>query len=381
MSSKELQRPPLLLWESRLDQGREAQKNRIKQRLRKASTAGQSRVGSRPMKTYTKTSFAGLAAILSMLLMVPQAAGCASEEKKTEDPNAGVQEAQNAPATPEEATEFVGRINKDLKDLWTDSARASWVANTYINDDTEKLASDANEAVMGYTAKAIGESVAFKDLKLDPVTARQLHLLRVSSSLPAPADPVKRKELAEIATKMEGMYGKGKYCPPGIEPPNDACQDLNQLSKTLRTDDKTYEELQEAWTGWRSVSVPMRPLYTRYVELGNEGAREIGFSDMSHLWKSRYDMSPEEFETTVEGLWQQVKPLYNDLHCYARRALAKKHEGKFDANGPIPAHLTGNMWAQEWAHLYPMLKPFPNNKASLDVDKALVEKGYDPSRW
>ncbi len=315
--------------------------------------------------------------IRSFAVLALLASGACTGDKQP-DTKQKVDAVQDAPPTAEEAEAFAGRVNADLKEKWTDSARAAWVAATYITDDTEQLAADANEDVMAYTAAAIQDATAFDGLTLDPATARQLHLLKVSSSLPAPSDDAKRSELAQIAAKMESMYGKGKYCPPGIEEGSEGCQDLAELSRLIR-EGKTYEEKEQAWKGWRTISVPMRPLYQRYVELGNEGAREIGFTDMSHLWKSRYDMPPEQFEATVEKLWQQVRPLYEDLHCYARSKLAAQYQGKVDEKGAIPAHLLGNMWAQEWANLYPLLEPYPG-KTSLDVTKALNDKGYDAKR-
>jgi len=304
---------------------------------------------------------------------------CGGHEEAAKPPPAEQpKEEVKAPPPPsaDDARAFTTRVNGELKTVWTKAARASWVANTYITDDTEKISAEADEAVMAYLGKAIPDAAALSTVAdVDPETARQLKLLRLASSLPAPADAAKRQELAEIASKMTSMYGKGKWCPPGEEAGSAKCQDLTQLSATIAKS-QNYDELKTAWEGWRTISVPMRPLYQRYVELANEGAKNIGFENVGELWKSRYDVTPVEFEAEVERLWQQVKPLYNDLHCVVRGALAKKHAGKFDAAGPIPAHLFGNMWAQEWGSLYPLVEPH-KVKASLDVTAALQKKKYD----
>ena len=193
--------------------------------------------------------------------------------------------------------------------------------------------------------------------------------------LPAPADATERAELASIAVQLTSMYGKGKYCPPEKK---GECQDLGTLSKILATS-RNYDELQQAWTGWRTISPPMREKYTRFVELGNKGAKEIGFSDMGALWRSGYDMSPEAFEAETEKLWQQVKPLYDELHCYVRTRLREQYgKDKIGDKAPIPAHLLGNMWAQEWGNIYSLVEPY-KGQASLDVDKALKKK-YDQDR-
>ena len=87
--------------------------------------------------------------------------------------------------------------------------------------------------------------------------------------------------------------------------------------------------------------------------------------------KSAYDMAPDEFERETERIWAQVKPLYDDLHCYVRAGLQKKYGKALVPDGkPIPAHLLGNMWAQEWTNVYPLVEPYPG-VSSLDVTKTL----------
>ncbi len=300
-------------------------------------------------------------------------AACAQPAATQAKPSAAPAE-PTPPAEPtiDDARAFVSKTNTELKDLWTQTARVEWVMNTYITHDTELLAAKANEDVLGYTSAAIQESATFDGMTLDEETERQIRLLKVSSPLPAPSDPDKRKQLATIASKLTSIYGKGKYCRDG----ETECRNLGQLSKVLATS-RDYDELLDAWKGWRTISRPMRPMYESFVDLANEGAKEIGFDDLASLWRSGYDMPPEAFEAESERLWQQVKPLYEDLHCYVRGKLTKKYgKDKVPAKGKIPAHLLGNMWAQEWANIYPLVRPY-KTKSKLDVTKALNDKGYD----
>ncbi|MFO0554139.1 MAG: M2 family metallopeptidase [Polyangiaceae bacterium] len=170
--------------------------------------------------------------------------------------------------------------------------------------------------------------------------------------------------------------------PPKAPPPpsGQACLSLGELSKVLEDPNAKWDELVEAWRGWRTISVPMRAKYERFVELANKGARDIGFADLGDLWKSRYDMTPDELEADVERLWQQVKPLYDDLHCYARRKLAERWgEDKVPAGKPIQAQLFGNMWSQTWGNIYDTLEPY-KGEASLDISKGLAEKHAD-AKW
>lgn len=304
--------------------------------------------------------------------------GCAQDSQVTrETPATGESALQSsAAATPEAAKQFVEKVNADLKRLWTKQATADWIKNTHITDDTERNAAYVNEEVLEYVGNAIKEARRFDGLQLDPDTARMLHLLRVSQTLPAPSDAQKRAELAGIAAKLDGMYGKGKYCGPDGK---GKCRDLGELSDLI-AESRDYDALLDAWQGWHSTSRPMRPLYERMVALSNEGAKDIGVQDLGTLWRSAYDMPPAEFEKEAQRLWGQVKPLYDELHCYVRARLAKQYgEGKVPTGKPIPAHLLGNMWAQEWNNIYPLVEPFPG-QASLDVSAALKQQGYDPVR-
>jgi len=307
---------------------------------------------------------------LSAVLLASLLVGCATASP--------VVETAPSPAKPTaaEARAFVQQVDQELRRLGTKAATAEWVKSTYITDDTERLAAWANEDVMAFMSRAVAESRRFDGAETDPVTARMLHLLQTSASLPAPADPAARAELATIAAKLEGIYGKGKWCGPDGE---GTCRDLGELSEVLASS-RNYNALLDAWVGWHSIAAEMRPLYERGVELGNQGAREIGFGDLGELWRSGYDMEPDALEAETERLWQEVKPLYDDLHCYVRSKLVK-HYGKsrVPARGPIPAHLLGNMWAQEWTAIYPLVEPY-KGAANLNVDQALVRQRYDAEK-
>jgi peptidyl-dipeptidase A len=275
----------------------------------------------------------------------------------------------------ETADEFVARLNAEYEVLGREVQAAAWVRRTYITEDTALLNSLAAQRFTEWQGRAVAESLKYEGQDLLPETARALKLLKFSTEAPAPADAEKQRQLAEVKTEMEGMYGTGKYCPDDGRD----CIGLQKLSKIMSTS-RDYDDLLDAWTGWRTISPPMRQQYQRFAELANEGARELGFDDLGAHWRSAYDMSPVEFEQDSLRLWQQVKPLYNELHCHVR-AILNEHYGddKVPLDQPIPAHLLGNMWAQTWDFLYDMLEPYPG-VADFDVDSALVEQEYTPEQ-
>jgi peptidyl-dipeptidase A len=279
--------------------------------------------------------------------------------------------------TAAEARKFIERVDQDLKALGVRSSTADWIKNTYITDDTERAAAAANEELLGYSTAAIRAARRFaKVANLDPDTRRKLHLLAVSQSVAAPVDAGRRLELTTIGAKLEGMYGKAKAC---LKRPQaqGKCLDIEALTPIM-SDSRDYDELLDAWTAWRAPARAMRPLYTRYVALANEGARDIGFPDTGALWRSSYDLSAEAFEKDAARLWEEVKPLYEELHCYVRAQLAKKYGAdKVKPGAPIPAHLLGNMWAQEWTNIYPLVEPY-QGQPSLDVSRGLVARKTTP---
>jgi peptidyl-dipeptidase A len=280
----------------------------------------------------------------------------------------------SAPAKPsaEEAHAFLDRVNVELRKLWIARDRAAWVSQNFITEDTEILAADAEATTAAYVSRAVHDAARFTGVKLPDADQRQLMLLRLAQTVPAPDDPTLREELAGIEARMTSEYGKGKYCKPA--PAGGAgCQNLDDLSKTLR-ESRDPSKLEEAWVGWHATARPLKTEFSRYVELGNRGARELGFEDLGALWRSGYDMSPAEFEAELGRLWEQVRPFYEQLHCYVRSRLQKRYgKEKVKDLAPIPAHLLGNMWAQDWANVYDLVEPFKGQSISIERKLATTE--------
>ena len=283
--------------------------------------------------------------------------------------------ATSAAGSAESADAFVARINREMAERDREVGAAGFAYATYINPDTEFLFAKANERYLEYFSAAVEQAKTYEGEQLGPTTARALHLLKLGVEAPAPKDPVKRSELSALASKMQGVYGAAKYCPQGPQ----SCKGQTELTHTLATS-RNYDELTQAWAGWHSTARPLREDYAKFVELANEGARELGYADLGAMWRSNYDMPPDEFSKEAARLWEQVKPLYGSLHCYVRRKLQKTYGAERVPDGkPIPAHLLGNMWAQRWAEIYPLVEPYPG-VSDLNVTGALQKQQYDPIR-
>ncbi|PWU02335.1 MAG: peptidyl-dipeptidase [Terriglobia bacterium] len=274
-------------------------------------------------------------------------------------------------ATPEEARKFINDVEQKLLVLNVDAGRADWIKSTYITDDSEIVAAKLDERAINATMEYAKQATRFDGLRLDPATDRKLKLLKLSLTLATPADPKESEELTRIAAGMEGTYGKGKYCPDG---PN-TCKDLEELSKIM-AESRDARQLLGIWTGWHAIAPPMRKDFTRYVALANKGAQQLGFADMGVMWRSKYDMPPDAFAKELDRLWEQVRPLYVSLHAYVRARLREKYGDVVPATGPIPAHLLGNMWAQDWDNIYPLVAP-ANADPGYDLTELLRERKTD----
>lgn len=271
----------------------------------------------------------------------------------------------------ETADQFVARVNDEYRKMYPELSAAQWLSNTYINDDSQLLASKSNERWLGQLNSWIEQAKKFEGQKMSPDSARTIQLLKLSTSLPPPRDPAKLAELTQIATKLEGMYGAGTYCKE--EGGEKHCRQIGELEDVLRKS-RDYDAQLDAWQGWHTIAMPMRKDYTRFAELANQGARDLGFADAGEMWRSGYDMPPAEIAAETDRLWGQVKPLYEQLHCYARTKLKTKYgndKGEV-AGGLLPAHLMGNLWQQDWGNLWDILAPYSEAQAgNLDISGAL----------
>jgi peptidyl-dipeptidase A len=287
--------------------------------------------------------------------------------------------AADAPPTADEARRFVDQAETRLLDLSTISQHAEWIKNTYITEDSEAVSAYLDERALSASVELAKAAARFDGVKVPPDVARKLLLLKTAITLAPPADPAAARELTRIGAAMEGAYGKGKWCPETKtgEEGEDGCLDINALTRLLKTK-RDPKLLLDIWTHWHAVGAPMRKDYTRFVALANQGAHELKVADTGALWRMRYDMPPEAFTRDVDRLWAQVRPLYLSLHAYVRKRLRETYgPDAVPERGPIPAHLLGNMWAQEWEPIFPLVAP-KDADPGYDLTALLKKKGLTP---
>jgi peptidyl-dipeptidase A len=313
-----------------------------------------------------KTSLMAAAAVLALTGGVAAAALAAGQAA---DPTPAV--APAAPPTAEEAVAFVNKAEKDLASLSEYVNKASWVRATYITEDTQWLEAKAGAEITDLATRLAIQAARFDKVAVDPVTRRKLDILKRALVLPAPQRPGAAEQMATIGSRMDSVYSTGKFEYKG------KMITLNDAEDIL-AESRDPEELKAVWEGWRSISPAMSADYAQLVDLANEGSEALGYKDTGALWRSGYDMAPDEFAAETDRLWQQVAPFYKNLHCYVRTKLNEQYgDAVQPKTGPIRADLLGNMWAQQWGNIYPIVAP-KSDDAGYSLDKLLVEKGYDP---
>jgi peptidyl-dipeptidase A len=275
-----------------------------------------------------------------------------------------------AAATAKDAEDFIAKVEADLavEDEYTN--RVSWIAATFITDDTKWLAAKVSAERGTLAVARAKQAAAFDGVTADPVTRRKLEILKRALSLPAPDRAGASEEMARIKVDLKSIYSTGKIT---YQDKLLALEDVEELMGSSRDP----AELKALWERWHAIARPMRNDYARLVALANEGTRELGYPETGVLWRSWYDMPPDEFARTVERLWAQLEPLYKNLQCYTRARLNEKyHDGVQPRTGPIRADLLGNMWAQSWGNVYDLLAP-KDADLGYDLKQSLVKENYD----
>ena len=267
---------------------------------------------------------------------------------------------------------FLEKIEKDNLSEGPVVSSAYWIGSNFITHDSQKIVADYSKR---YTLKSLENSrIAsnFNDLKTSDSNRRKLELLKSSFVMPPPLDENLASELSAISTKLEAMYGSGEYCYE-----DDSCYDLEAFEKII-DNSRNPEDLLMAWNGWHEIGKPMKPMYMRMVEIGNQGSRDLGYSGLDDLWFSKYDMPADDFLEETDSVWEEVKPLYDALHCHVRSQL-NAHYGDevVPHDGPLPVHLMGNMWGQSWSNIYDLVYPEASQTKSVNVTQIIAERNIN----
>ena len=265
--------------------------------------------------------------------------------------------------------EFLANVELENKKDGPVIYSASWISSNFITYDSQKVIADYGTKSTLKSLERSREAASFDGLDTSKENQRMLNILKSSFVMPPPLDEELASELSEITTSLEAMYGSGEYCFDDEE-----CYDLEAFESII-DNSRDPKELLRAWEGWHEIGKPMKPMYMRMVDIGNQGSVDLGYEGLSDLWFSKYDMPAEDFLDDTDRVWSEVKPLYDALHCHVRAKL-NEHYGDevISKTGPLPVHMLGNMWGQSWSNIYDLVYEEKPDSKYIDVTKIINEK-------
>ena len=265
--------------------------------------------------------------------------------------------------------EFLANVESENKKDGPVIYSASWISSNFITYDSQKVIADYGTKSTLKSLERSREAASFDGLDTSKENQRMLNILKSSFVMPPPLDEELASELSEITTSLEAMYGSGEYCFDDEE-----CYDLEAFESII-DNSRDPRELLRAWEGWHEIGKPMKPMYMRMVDIGNQGSVDLGYEGLSDLWFSKYDMPAEDFLDDTDRVWSEVKPLYDALHCHVRAKL-NEHYGDevISKTGPLPVHMLGNMWGQSWSNIYDLVYEEKPDSKYIDVTKIINEK-------
>ncbi|NWW89629.1 ACE2 enzyme, partial [Rhynochetos jubatus] len=285
----------------------------------------------------------------------------------------------------QEAQMFLNEFNRRVENISYETSLASWNYNTNITEETANKMNEADAKWSAFYSEASMNASSFPLTSIqDALTRLQIQTLqdRGSSAL----SPEKYSRLSTVLNTMSTIYSTGTVCK--ITEPSE-CLVLEPGLDIIMANSTDYDERLWAWEGWRAeVGRMMRPLYEEYVELKNEVAKLNNYSDYGDYWRANYEADyPEEYKYSrdqliedVEKTFEQIKPLYQQLHAYVRHRLEQVYGPELiSSTGCLPAHLLGDMWGRFWTNLYGLAVPYPA-KPNIDVTSAMVQKKWDAMR-
>jgi peptidyl-dipeptidase A len=264
---------------------------------------------------------------------------------------------------------FLERVEQEDKALGPVISSAYWISSNFITYDSQMIVADFGKRYSLMSVERANEAATFDSLDLPEDMRRKLDLIKGGFVMPAPLDEELAGELADIESELGAMYGSGSHCFS-----EDECYDLEAFEQIIDSS-RNSDELLKAWAGWREIGKPMKDKYLRMVEIGELGAKDLGYDGLTDLWFSKYDMPAEEFLADTDRVWEEVKPLYDALQCHVRDKLVDEYGNDvMPDNGMLPAHILGNMWGQSWANIYDLVFEEDPNTESIDLTSIIQDK-------
>ncbi|XP_023949107.1 angiotensin-converting enzyme-like [Bicyclus anynana] len=316
-----------------------------------------------------------------------------------------------------EATQFLREYDREASGMCYRVTMSQWKFVTNITEYNRRRMLEELALSTKFEKLSWRKAAAYDASRLpDPQGRKQL--IRIVQASRASLSDDKFAEIQQIITEMKEVYNSAKICPFGQKPydphvsrttpqptespeakayqhnqpiqnsqlhqditdyPNYCDMQLDPEISRILAHSRIENELLYVWKSFRDKTGPkLKNKFMRYVQLANEAAVNTGYRDAGDQMRAAYDDT--SFRESVEEIYNQVAPLYKQLFTYVRRRLILRYgEASVRPDGPIPAHLLGNMWAQNWKSIMDLVMPFPQSP-NLDVTSEMLRQGFTPLR-
>lgn len=279
---------------------------------------------------------------------------------------------QDFPLTVEGARQFIEYAERELERANVEQSRIGWVAATLPTFDTELMLDSAEERFEQAGLAMSTGAARFRDVELPDVMRRQLLLIQLFPTIAPLKDPQQTLELQELVDSMSERFGNTELCYGEGD-----CDDLYEVEKAMAAS-RNPDELRQIWLDWHAATRPLRSDYERFLKLADQGARDSGFANLGEYWAARYEMSADQASAMLDEIAEQIRPLYEALHCHVRGELSEHYGADIaPSSGLIPSHLLGNLWAQDWSNIMPLIKDRIVGMG-LDLERTLKREGLEP---
>ncbi len=272
-----------------------------------------------------------------------------------------------------DAEAFVAAAEARLLALRQNALRAAWLHETSFDAATRSVAAAAQAALSAAAAELAHGAARFDGVELPEAAARKLTRLKATPLTIAPDHPAFRQELSDLLAALARLHGAGAYCSGA----GAACLDRGALERTI-AELRDTDQLLDLWHEGRAIASAMRSGYERLVEIANAGAVELGHADAGDRWRSAFGQPPDALPAELERVWNQVRPLYESLHCHVRDALGDEYGTAIaPPEEKIPAHLLGDLGDGRWSSVYELAAPRRRGRA-YDATRQLERNRVDP---
>ncbi len=247
-----------------------------------------------------------------------------------------------------EADAFLKPHSEQFRKIYYEANKAQWLANTDISDAHDSLSTAASKTLAKFmgSKEVIEKTKTLLDQKdkLDPLQVRQLEKIRLAAAHAPGTIPDVVDSLISTQTKQTSILFSYEYMMPGKDGKSKKVS-TNEIDRILQESNNLTERL-NAWETSKGVGVQLKDGLAQLQELRNKVAREMGYSSFFGLEVADYGMTSKEMMDLMDKLVSELRPLYSELHTYARYELAKRY--KQPVPEKIPAHWLSNRWGQNW---------------------------------